>query len=77
MKPEITALHFIVPPKDIYYISWIVDASEGIGFLQTDDAKSGRITIFSPKEQAHYVFEMMEALRSEGLAITEENGDDI
>lgn len=41
MKPEIAAVRFIVPQKDIYYISWIIDAAEGIGFLQTDDAKAG------------------------------------
>ena len=40
MRPEITAARFIVPQKDIYYISWIIDAAEGIGFLQTDDALS-------------------------------------
>ena len=31
MKPEIKALKFTVPHEDIYYISWIIDAAEGIG----------------------------------------------
>ena len=44
MKPEIAAVRFIVPQKDIYYISWIIDAAEGIGFLQTDAAKAGKVT---------------------------------
>ena len=69
MRPEITAARFIVPQKDIYYISWIIDAAEGIGFLQTDDAKTGKITVFSPKEQLPYLMEMMESLRSEGIEI--------
>ena len=30
MRPEIMAARFIVPQKDIYYISWIIDAAEGI-----------------------------------------------
>ncbi|MDY2984463.1 MAG: DUF4911 domain-containing protein [Synergistes jonesii] len=72
MKPEIAALRFIVSHKDIYYISWIIDAAEGIGFLQTDDAKAGKITIFSPKEQQRYLFELLAALRAEGLDIKED-----
>ena len=51
MKPEIKALKFTVPHEDIYYISWIIDAAEGIGFLQTDDAKAGKITVFTPAGQ--------------------------
>lgn len=69
MKPEIVEVRYIVPPKDIYYISWIIDAAEGIGFLQTDDAKHGIVTIFTPKEQLCYVKELMEALKDEGLEI--------
>ncbi|MGN0882307.1 DUF4911 domain-containing protein [Cloacibacillus porcorum] len=69
MKPEIAALRFIVPQKDIYYISWIIDAAEGIGFLQTDDAKAGKVTVFSPKEQLPYLMAMMESLRGEGIEI--------
>lgn len=69
MKPEIAAVRFIVPQKDIYYISWIIDAAEGIGFLQTDDAKAGRITVFSPREQLPYIMELMSSLRAEGIEI--------
>lgn len=69
MKPEIEEARYIVPPKDIYYISWIIDAAEGIGFLQTDDAKRGIVTIFTPKEQLCYVKELMEAMKNEGLEI--------
>lgn len=72
MKPEIAALHFTVPHKDIYYISWIIDAAEGIGFLQTDDAKAGKITIFSPNEQQRYLLELLAALRAEGVDIEED-----
>ncbi|MDO5115954.1 MAG: DUF4911 domain-containing protein [Synergistaceae bacterium] len=69
MKPEIKALRFIVPQKDIYYISWIIDAAEGLGFLQTDDAANGRITVFTPAELVRDLLGLMEALRAEGVAV--------
>ncbi|OUO92308.1 DUF4911 domain-containing protein [Cloacibacillus sp. An23] len=76
MKPEIKALRFTVPHKDIYYISWIIDAAEGIGFLQTDDAKAGRITVFTPVEQEKYILSLMNALRDEGIPIENEDCDE-
>ncbi len=72
MKPEIDEHHLIVPQKDIYYISWIIDAAEGIGFLRTDDAKAGKITIFTPKELTCDLNSLIDALRAEGLEITED-----
>ncbi|MDO4988323.1 MAG: DUF4911 domain-containing protein [Synergistes sp.] len=80
MKPEITEVHLIVPHKDIYYVSWIIDAAEGIGFLQTDDAKTGRVTVFTPTDQVDYVADMVKGLRDEGLDIKfydEKNGEKI
>ncbi len=76
MKPEIKALKFTVPHEDIYYISWIIDAAEGIGFLQTDDAKAGKITVFTPAGQEEYLLSLMEALRAEGIPITDDTDDD-
>lgn len=73
MKQDIEELHFTVPQKDIYYISWIIDAAEGIGFLQTDDPKTGSITIFSPEEQKKHIYSLLAALRAEGIKITENN----
>ncbi len=71
MKPEIKALRFTVPHEDIYYISWIIDAAEGIGFLQTDDAKAGKITVFTPVGQEEYLLSLMDALAGEGIRIEE------
>ena len=73
MKQDIEELHFTVPQKDIYYISWIIDAAEGIGFLQTDDPKTGSITIFSPEEQKKHIYSLLSALRAEGIKIAENN----
>lgn len=71
MKPELLELHFIVPQKDIYYISWNIDAAEGLGFLRTDDARAGKVTIFTPKELHGDLLGMIDALRGEGIEITE------
>ncbi len=76
MKPEIKALKFTVPHEDIYYISWIIDAAEGIGFLQTDDAKAGKITVFTPAGQEQYLLSLMESLRGEGISITENTDEE-
>lgn len=76
MKPEIKALKFTVPHEDIYYISWIIDATEGIGFLQTDDAKAGKITVFTPVGQEKYLLSLMESLRAEGIQITKNTDDE-
>lgn len=76
MKPEIKALKFTVPHGDIYYISWIIDAAEGIGFLQTDDSKAGKITVFTPVGQEQYLLSLMESLRAEGIPITENTEDE-
>lgn len=72
MKPEILALKFIVPSEEIFYISWIIDAAEGIGFLQTDDAKAGRVTVFTPVGQEGYLLCLMDALRKEGIPVKED-----
>lgn len=72
MKPELLEVHLTVPQKDIYYISWIIDAAEGIGFLRTDDARAGKITIFTPRELYCEIAELIESLRGEGLEISED-----
>ena len=38
----------VVPQKDIFYISWTVDAYEGLGFLRTDDARTGAVSLLYP-----------------------------
>ena len=75
MKPEIKALCFTVPQEDIYYISWIIDAAEGLGFMQTDDAKAGRVTIFTPSGNVSDILALMDSLRGEGIKI--EHSDEI
>ncbi|HPX03375.1 MAG TPA: DUF4911 domain-containing protein [Synergistaceae bacterium] len=69
MRPKICEISLRVPQKDIYYISWTIDACEGLGFLKTDDARNGEVTVFTPAELLGDMKECIEGLKSEGLDI--------
>ncbi|NLD06409.1 MAG: DUF4911 domain-containing protein [Synergistaceae bacterium] len=69
MKPSLSVISLKVPQKDIYYISWTIDACEGLGLLRTDDAKSGEVTVFTPSELLGDMLGCIEGLRDEGLDI--------
>lgn len=77
MKNTCIELRLKVPQKDIYYISWNLDACEGLGLLQTDDAREGRVTIFLPEPQLNYFLDFIEGHRAEGIDIGIENLDEI
>ena len=63
------AVELSVPPKDIFYISWNLDASEGLGFLETNDAKAGRVTVYTPAGLIEYVYSFIESVRAEGVDV--------
>lgn len=77
MRNYVYELKLTVPQKDIYYISWNIDACEGLGFLRTDDAKEGAVTVFTPASQLELLLEFVEGHRAEGIDITIENIDEI
>lgn len=53
----------------IFYISWTVDAYEGLGFLRTDDAAEGRVSLFFTSDYRDEVEELLDAFVSEGIRI--------
>jgi hypothetical protein len=63
------AVELTVPPKDIFYISWNLDACEGLGFLETNDAKAGRVTIYAPAGSIEYIYSFIEGVRAEGVDV--------
>ncbi len=67
--PEIREVAVMLPPEDIFYVSWTLDAYEGIGFMRTDDPQGGRATIFCPEEALGEVFSLLDALSREGVAL--------
>ncbi len=69
MRPQICEISLRVPQKDIYYISWTIDACEGLGLLKTEDAKRGEVTVFTPAELLGDMMECIKGLASEGIDI--------
>lgn len=63
------ALELTVPQKDIFYLSWNLDACEGLGFLETNDASSGRVTIYTPSQLIEDVYSFIEGVRGEGVDV--------
>jgi hypothetical protein len=70
MKPQMSEISLKVSQKDIYYISWTIDACEGLGLLKTDDPKKGEVTVFTPSELLGDMLGCIEGLRNEGLEIS-------
>lgn len=58
-----------VPKSEIYYLSWTIDAYEGLGFLRTDDASEGLVSLFFPSEAADDVDALLGAFEKEGITI--------
>jgi hypothetical protein len=69
LRPRMTTLSLKVSPKDIYYISWNIDACEGLGMLRTDDAIAGNVTVHAPFELLSDILDLIDGLKAEGLDI--------
>ncbi|NLX85177.1 MAG: DUF4911 domain-containing protein [Synergistaceae bacterium] len=63
-------ISLMVIQKDIYYISWTIDACEGLGFLKTDNSEKGEVTVFTPLELLGDMLGCIEGLQHEGLEIS-------
>ncbi|GHV52294.1 hypothetical protein FACS1894216_08180 [Synergistales bacterium] len=57
-----------VPREAICYMSWTIDAYDGVGFLVTDDP-SGMISIFCPNCFKDEMGRILDAFRREGIDI--------
>lgn len=60
-------VHLKVLPGEIYYISWNLDACEGLGLLRS--AGEGRITIFTTERQLPLLLQFIDGHRAEGCDI--------
>ena len=66
---ELLCYSLIVPKEEIFYISWTIDAYEGLGFLRTDDASEGFVSLLFPTEASAQIEEILGAFEEEGIAI--------
>ncbi|MDO4952244.1 MAG: DUF4911 domain-containing protein [Synergistaceae bacterium] len=56
--------------KEIYYASWNLDACDGLGFMQTDDAAHGKVAIICPANLLDEVKSFVGGLQADGMNIT-------
>jgi hypothetical protein len=63
------ALDLTVPPEDIYYISWNIDACEGLGILETISAREGKVTVYTTAAMLPHLYSFVEGLSKEGVAV--------
>lgn len=66
---EAQVYSLLVPKEDIYYISWTVDAYEGLAFLRTDDAAAGLVSLLFSSDYRADVESLLDAFLSEGIEI--------
>lgn len=69
MTIPLAKVHITLPCNDIFYVSWNLDACDGLGFMQTDDAKNGKATIFTPLNLLDDIKGFIDGLKAEGMNI--------
>ena len=56
------------PREEIYYISWIIDAYDGVAFVKNED-KPGLLSVFCSADYAAETEKIISAFVSEGIKI--------
>lgn len=70
MTIPVAKVHLTMDSRDIYYASWNLDACDGLGFMQTDDAAHGKAAIITPVNLLDEVRSFVGGLQAEGMNIT-------
>ncbi|MDR3332749.1 MAG: DUF4911 domain-containing protein [Synergistaceae bacterium] len=55
--------------EDIFYISWTIDAYEGVGFLSTDNPDSGLVSVYCSSDYRDELESLFSALDLEGIPV--------
>jgi hypothetical protein len=58
-----------VPKEHICYVSWTIDAYDGLGFLRTDAPEEGRVSIFFPSCRLDELECLLDAFEAEGIKL--------
>jgi hypothetical protein len=66
---ELLRRELILPREDICYVSWTIDAYEGIGFLRTDDPSKGLVSLFFPSCREEEIERLLDSFEAEGIGI--------
>ncbi|MDR3354980.1 MAG: DUF4911 domain-containing protein [Synergistaceae bacterium] len=67
--PEQLRCSLAVRREDICYLSWVIDSYDGIGFLVTDDAERGLVSVLLSRDYRGELESLLDALESEGLVM--------
>jgi hypothetical protein len=57
-----------IPKEEICYVSWTIDAYEGVAFLE-NESEEGLVSVFCAACYAPEAERIIDALESEGIAI--------
>jgi hypothetical protein len=57
-----------VPREEIFYMSWTIDAYDGVAFLR-NEAESGVVSVICPPGRATETESIIEAFEREGIVI--------
>ena len=70
MKPAAELRRYVlrVPREEIYYMSWTIDAYEGVAFLKNED-EPGVVSIFCADDYASETEKIISAFEGEGILI--------
>lgn len=68
-SPGLSRRRLCVPRERICYISWTIDAYEGLGFLVTDEAGTGTVSLYYPAGFECEVNALLEVFIEEGIPI--------
>lgn len=75
-KHSTVRITFSCHPNDIIYVNSIIDSYGNLGLLRTVDKKKCNCAVFSTQKMSEVVLSILEALKLEGVAITEINIDE-
>lgn len=54
-------------PADIVYLSWTIGSYEGIGYVSTDDPKTGTVSVYTTSGNQDIMKKIINAIATEGL----------
>ncbi len=66
LKARMYRFHISMHPLDICYLSWTINAYEGIGFLTTDDPVKGLVSVYSTLGNEDIMREVIDSVSEEG-----------
>jgi hypothetical protein len=68
MTAGMTRFHLRVPRESVCYMSWTIDAYDGVAFLK-NESEDGVVSIFCSADYAEETERIIAAFEAEGIAV--------